>query len=275
MNFTFGIVTNLDHEEYLLNLINSILNQNIKNFEIIIVGPVGHFDLKNKIAVTDSLKMIDFDESEKDGWITKKKNLIVNNAKYENIVFLHDYIILDKTWYSGYLKYGNSFDICLNPILNKDHSRFRDWCLSPHNFKLIDKHLNKNSEFLIPYEEDQLTDYMYVSGAYWVSKKYVMMQYPLNENLAWGDGEDIEWSHRVRKTHKFEFNSNSSVFLQKQKDVVFNEITNENLILLKNSESKFLTRYFDNIFAFVKRYNFYLSKQIKYQFKKIINISMH
>ena len=77
MNFTFGIVTNLDHEEYLLNLINSILNQNIKNFEIIIVGPVGHFDLKNKIAITDSFTMIDFDESEKDGWITKKKNLIV------------------------------------------------------------------------------------------------------------------------------------------------------------------------------------------------------
>jgi hypothetical protein len=275
MNFSFGIVTNLDNEEYLLNLINSILIQNIENFEIIIVGPVGQFDPKNKIAITDSFTLIDFDESEKEGWITKKKNLIVKYAKYENIVFLHDYLMLDKTWYSGYLKYGNSFDICLNPIINKDQSRFRDWCLSPHNFKLIDKNLNTNSEFLIPYEEDQLTDYMYISGAYWVSKKFVMIEYPLNENLAWGDGEDIEWSHRVRKTQKFKFNSNSAVFLQKQKDVVFNEITDENLIILKNYESKFLIRYFDNMFAFVRRNKLYLSRQIKYRLKKIINMAIH
>jgi acyl-coenzyme A synthetase/AMP-(fatty) acid ligase len=42
---------------------------------------------------------IPFDETQKPMWITKKKNLITQNSKYENLVFLHDYIILNNGWY--------------------------------------------------------------------------------------------------------------------------------------------------------------------------------
>ena len=33
---------------------------------------------------------------------SKKKNIITQNAKYENIVYMHDYIVLDNNWYKGY-----------------------------------------------------------------------------------------------------------------------------------------------------------------------------
>jgi len=38
---------------------------------------------------------------------------------------------------------------------------------------------------------------MYIPGNFWVAKKNIMQKYPLNENLLWGQAEDIEWSKRV------------------------------------------------------------------------------
>lgn len=32
----------------------------------------------------------------------QKKNIIVLNAKYENIVLLHDYVKLGDNWYKGF-----------------------------------------------------------------------------------------------------------------------------------------------------------------------------
>ena len=52
---------------------------------------------------------------------------------------------------------------------------------------------------------------MYVSGAYWVAKKSFMKKYLLNENLLWGQGEDIEWSNRWINKEIYKMNINSSV----------------------------------------------------------------
>ena len=44
-------------------------------------------------------------------------------------------------------------------------------------------------------------------------------QYPLNEKLFWGEGEDVEWSLRVREVTRFKMNQKSSVRYLKLKDV--------------------------------------------------------
>ena len=41
-------------------------------------------------------------------------------SKFENIVYLHDYVYLDKSWYEGFLKYGNNFEVVVNRIINFD-----------------------------------------------------------------------------------------------------------------------------------------------------------
>jgi hypothetical protein len=38
---------------------------------------------------------------------------------------------------------------------------------------------------------------MYISGAYFIIKKQIALQYPLNEKLVWGQGEDVELSQRL------------------------------------------------------------------------------
>ena len=116
MNFTFGIITGnyVEHQ-----ILDSIVNQNISEYEIIIVGGEDNYDGYD-------VNHIPFDENS--GKYTVKKNIITKNAKFDNIVYMHDYYILDENWYKGFLEFGNTWELCMNIIENKDGTRFRDWC---------------------------------------------------------------------------------------------------------------------------------------------------
>ncbi|MCK9417372.1 hypothetical protein M0Q97_12100 [Candidatus Dojkabacteria bacterium] len=227
INFTFGIITNGNNDDFIVKIIDDIKKQNIPNYEIIIVG--GLNDFNNTVHIS-------FNENEKINWITKKKNIITNLAKYDNIVYLHDYITLCENWYSGFLKYGDNFKICMTKIKNMDDTRFRDWTLwfGDKNFEesnnLYDEFnvgcIIKNNQFLLPYSVN-LSKFMYFSGAYWIAKKDVMIEFPLNEKLSWCNGEDVEWSLRIRKKYDFFINEKSEVKLLKYKNRIFDEISKE------------------------------------------------
>lgn len=227
MNFTFGIITGGNNELMINDIINSIENENIPNYEIIVVG---HCNLNRK-----NTSVIPFDENIKRAWITKKKNIITQLAIFENIVYLHDYIKLLPNWYEGQIKAGENYKIRMDKIINNNGERFRDWCIWPHNNNKMDNFIGRDC--LIPYDITHLSKYMYVSGSYWVAKKDVMLEYPLNESLAWGEGEDVLWSKQVREKYSFNMNENSSVFIMKSgKDKVFNEPNKDKIQVLKEEK---------------------------------------
>jgi hypothetical protein len=212
MNFTFGIITSSVNPIIDLNkIINSIIQLNIPNYEIIIIGG-------NKNYQSNNLSIYSFEENSNGGWITKKKNLITKYAKYENVVYLHDYIIFDKDWYVNFLNFGNDFKVCMNQIINEDGTRFRDWTLWAESAEEIGI---SNPYYLIPYDIRNLSKLMYFSGSYWVAKKNVMEEFLLNENLFWGQSEDVEWSKRIRQKYNFSINENSKVQLLKYKNPAF------------------------------------------------------
>jgi hypothetical protein len=226
MKFTFGIVTSGGSTAHLEAVLASIEAENIPDdcYEVIVVG--GNQDHDSPL-----LKLVAFDESQKKAWITRKKNIITERAKFENVVYFHDYIQLTPGWYDGFKTFGNDFDLCMNPILNADGSRFRDWTLWPDDLSHI---LGPwNGRYLLPYTETGLSKYMYFSGAYWIAKKSVMEKYPLDESLSWGESEDVKWSKQVREVYDFKLNTNSQVRLAKQKDPVFGNITPEMLATIK------------------------------------------
>ena len=138
MNFTFGITTYANNDqrdftwrERMRMMCDSIRKQNIPNYEIIIAG--GPFvkegrhsgSLHNKSDIvhvpfdeeaTPDIPLRNSDGKDVDwfyeqnniktgGWITKKKNLMVEKAKYENMVIMHDYCALMPGWQEGQLKY--------------------------------------------------------------------------------------------------------------------------------------------------------------------------
>jgi len=227
MDFTFGIITGGNNDTMINEIIDSIENENIPNYEILIVGNCG-IERKNT-------KILNFDESLKKAWITKKKNLITKESKYENIVYLHDYIKLNNGWYNGYLKSGNEFSIRMDKIINYNGERFRDWCIWPYNDNKMDSFIG--GDCLIPYNIKHLSKYMYISGSYWVAKKSVMEEFPLNESLCWGQGEDVIWSKQVRERYNFNMNINSTVSIMKTgKERVFNESSQDKINILMDKE---------------------------------------
>jgi len=244
MNFTFGIITNSQTSHFIESIIHCIIKQNIPNYEIIIVGTITLPEY-----IDENVTIISFDETIYPAWITKKKNIIIDHAKYENIVFLHDYIIFEDGWYDGFLKFGNNFDVVSNIIHNMNGDRFRDWNINS-GFKegfilnngirpnpivgALDEWIKDHSQHipididissymtpcgLLDYDADteKLQKYIYLSGTYWVAKKCVMIDCRLNESLLHCQGEDVEWCQRVREKYKYSFNPWSKVSLLKHR----------------------------------------------------------
>jgi hypothetical protein len=144
---------------------------------------------------------------EKKSWITRKKNLIAKEALYGNMCLLHDYIMLDSKWSKGYHNFCN-WDVCMNPVLY-GKKRFYDWT----SFDAPKFGRSK----LIPYYRQDLTRYMYVSGGYFCVNKNFLLEHPFDENLCWGEEEDVEWSKRIRSFWNLKFNEASPVYCLKKK----------------------------------------------------------
>jgi hypothetical protein len=220
MNFSFVIITTDGQDDSLAQAVFSIHKQEIPEYEIIIVGRTNHIVGSHTIHIT-------FDESIKPGWITRKKNLGWQAAKYENIVFMHDYVKLDTGWYEGYTKFGNNFDACVNKLIHKSGARGVDWVLPPYNmipefkarmerYGAIPYH---NQEVILCYSLTNFGKYVYAPGNFWVARRSLMEEFPLNEDLVWGQEEDVEWSKRVQTKYGFSLNVNSSCYYTKDKPV--------------------------------------------------------
>lgn len=226
---TFGIITSGQQEENINKIIDSIEMQNIPNYEIIIIGNC-NIDRTNTTVY-------DFDETIRDKWITRKKNIITQHARYENIVYLHDYIVLEPGWYEGFSKFGE-FDIASNIILDSRGERQIDWSLWYEDILFCyDKSGNDTIEtrkFLLPYDVTDLSKAMYLSGSYWVAKTNIMKEFTLNESLCWGQAEDVNWSKQVRQKYNFSFNPNSTVRYLKEKENQFSLTTPEIIQAVRN-----------------------------------------
>jgi len=225
MKFTFGIITAGTSDDSLNLVIDSIERQNIPEYQILIVG--------NSQVSRKNTFIIPFDESVKPGWITRKKNIVTVNSRYENVVYTHDYVVFEDDWYEGFLKFGEDFKICMNKFVNPDYSRFRDWVIWPHNDNFMDSIVLPSRECLIPYDMTHLSKYQYISGTYWVAKRSIMEEHPLDDNLLHCQGEDVEWSKRVRQRLDFSMNPYSTVKSLKFKDPAFNVAGEETIQKLR------------------------------------------
>jgi len=238
MKFTFGILTCLETSEYLYQIIQSIEKENIPEYEIIIVG-----NCSDNIKMLNKVKNIPFIEYTKFNvplganweWITRKKNIITENAQYDNIVYMHDYVVLGDEWYNGWLKYGEDFKVCQNIIKNADGTRYRDWVVHP--LKIIKGQRPIGNQGMLPYDlqiNENINRLMYISGEYWVAKKYIMQEFPLDERRKRGEQEDLYWSAQYTSKYKFSINTLSYVQFLKQKLRHIHESSKYTLDFIKN-----------------------------------------
>jgi len=197
--WTFGIITVYEDKQRLQEIIESIRNLNIPEYEILFVGDGDSSDIDG-----EDIRKIDFDESIKERWITKKKNIIVKEAKYESIVLMHDYHIFDKDWYKNFVEFGTDWDICSCPQYLINGAR------NPMDWSLWDKP-GYGRAWSLKYDDWTQTQYMYVSGGFFIVKRHVMIEEPLDESRGWNEEEDVEWSYRVRDKYVMKCNGKSIV----------------------------------------------------------------
>ena len=199
MKYTFGITTDYKNKDQLFEVFDSIEKLNIPEYEILVIGGEQPYD-------TGHIKYIHFDELQKPGWTTRKKNIIAQQAQYENVVLMHDYYVFDKDWYKNMVEFSNNvpWDICsCQQLLITGERHFTDWVVWD------DPIFPRYSA--LPYDEWTRVPYMYISGGWIMTKKQVLIDNPFNEELVHGQAEDVEWSLRVRNKYRIVCNGSAIV----------------------------------------------------------------
>lgn len=211
MNWSFCICTDGNSDNRINFTIDSILYQNIPKFEILICG-----GWTSDIAGRPHTRHIPFDETQCNGWITRKKSILAQEAKFDNVVLLHDYFKFLPGWYEGWCSFGNDFEVANNVILNMEGTRHSDWAVHPYDFwRSFPDRYEKDWNVSLLYDTVGLSKIQYISGGYFVVKKDFMLRHPFDESLTWGQKEDLVWSEEVRQITDFKFNPYSTVQIMK------------------------------------------------------------
>lgn len=183
--WSFGMITNGVRTDFIEKSIQSIRALKISHYEIIICG-----SYQGKKA--RDIRYLPFTQRDDRGWITRKKNIIAENARFTNLCIFHDRIVFNKDWYKGMRKYGNNFQVLTCVQTTKDGARTGDWVGINEAFRKAN----------VVYKVDELdyrdwNKFVYIGGMLTIIKKYVWEKVPWNETFYWGQAEDIEYSHRL------------------------------------------------------------------------------
>jgi len=195
MKFTFGITTMYQDLYRLDAVIQSIKALNIPEHEIIVAG-------HENFADNEDASFLYFQGDNK--LVNARKNAIVEKAKYNNVVLLHDYYVFDPAWYNNFVAFGEDWDVCSNAqLLINDKRHFTDWVTWEHPVH--------GKYYSMDYNDWSDTKYMYQSGGFLLLKKEFGLKIPFNNEMGWGTAEDVEWSLRMRDVAVWKCNGNSIV----------------------------------------------------------------
>ncbi len=185
-SWTFGIPFGGKNSIWVEELILSIVNQKIPNYEIIICGPYRNKDFINNY----NLKIITDVKLENDIRIPicHKKNKIIKNASFENICILHDRFLLQRNWYIKMKEYGNYFDYLCLPTKDLNMNRFDvDWM--EFNFPISQKYKRNKS-----FEYSKWSPNIIIQGGVVIGKANLLKKHLLDERIHWGELEDMHLS---------------------------------------------------------------------------------
>jgi len=107
--WTFGILTaspSINAER----MVREILDLNLSAIEVVICGPASA-----GLPRDARVRQIDLENPEPRGWITRKKNMIVDNARHENLCIMHDRFFVPGHFAEAMTRYGNLFSVLTFP----------------------------------------------------------------------------------------------------------------------------------------------------------------
>jgi hypothetical protein len=216
-SWTFGIPVGPEDATVLNAVVKRILELDIPNKEIVLCGTPG-----SNFAYFDEVRIVGEDITAPPVQICKKKNRLAQEAKYSNLVILHDRVFLPKHFGEMVRRFGPRYPLmtlqsmffdntlCLHPRRYSDYgmamgevgqgltglhrTNGQAVSIAPAIFSEIER---TGFCFASPMRYNK--DASYPTGSLYICRKEVWNAYPLDEALFWVEFEDIEQGLRASK----------------------------------------------------------------------------
>ncbi len=212
-DWTFGIPVGPGDATILNAVVKRILEIDVPQKEIILCGRPGE-----NFKYFDEVKIVGEDIPAPPVLISKKKNTIVNYAKYNNLCILHDRVFLPKDFYTAMKKYGDYYSyttlqsLYFDDFYNAMPRRYSDFGLIKNGlpaggieaissnketlrYSSFTNNLFADLEVFNFYVESSAVNYNsnnYPTGSLYIVKKDVWKKCPQDESLKWEEFEDVE-----------------------------------------------------------------------------------
>lgn len=216
-SWTFGIPVGPEDATVLNAVVKRILEIDIPNKEIILCGTPG-----DNFAYFDQVRIVGEDITAPPVQICKKKNRLAIEAKYNNLVILHDRVFLPKHFGEMVRRFGPRYPLMTLQSMFFDNRismhprRYSDYALAMGEIAQGLQGLHRTSGEAVSIAPSIFTeiertsfcfaspmrftkDMSYPTGSMYVCRKEVWNAYPLDESLFWVEFEDIEHGIRAGK----------------------------------------------------------------------------
>jgi len=214
-HWTFGIPVGPEDATVLNAVVKRILELDIPHKEILLCGRPGE-----NFAYFDQVRIVGEDIPAPPVQICKKKNRLAEEAKYNNLVILHDRVFLPRHFGEMVRRFGPRYPLVSMQSLYFDNRlcmhprRYSDFGIKfgelSHGLTGLHRHSGKASS-IAPAMFSELEhvgfgfanpmryhlDSSYVTGSMCISRKEVWNMFPQDEALLWIEFEDIEHSLRA------------------------------------------------------------------------------
>lgn len=209
-SWTFGIPVGPEEPTFLNYTVGRLLELDVEDMEIILCGQP-HKEFK----YFEHVKIVGLDIPAPPVHITKKKNVIAENATKKNICIFHDRVLLPKNFLSAMKKFGDFFPLTgLQSVYFADKynlipRKYSDYgststnvnkYISMDDFSKKDlRALTWDFQFYCQHPQRAKFGNDYPTGSLYICKTALWNKYPQNEKLYWEEYEDVEFGVRLAK----------------------------------------------------------------------------
>lgn len=188
---SFGVITNATTVEGIMPFVDSVLaiaGLDATARQIVVCGPrvLGNAMVREKLDVTFVEEPDAFTDR---GWITRKKNLVVQAARYETIVLCHDRYVVPTDFMQLLRAFGGDFDTLVPRQIRPDGARYPDWVT-------LGSAWHWGAPAMLHY--DDWTPFIYINGGAIIAKVALLREIPWNDLVFWNQAEDVELTRRLQ-----------------------------------------------------------------------------
>lgn len=191
-DFAFALITDGKKPGSVSTFVDSVLALpppvTAESHEILICGPASV--MTDLGARSSRVRWIPQPEQFSDlGWITRKKNLLVEAATRENIVVAHDRYAIPADFITRVADFGGDFDVMAPRQTSMTGQPLPDWVT-------LSDHLNWSTPGWLEFGDYH--PFGYVNGGVIIAKTERLKRTRWSELLFWGQAEDIDLSRRLQ-----------------------------------------------------------------------------